>query len=191
MSGKQKPIPASVKVTVVGDGHVGKTCMLVVYVDKKFPERYIPTVFDNYNSTIKVDGEEYDVKLWDTAGQEDYERLRPLSYTNTTCFLICFSIQSQDSYENVRSKWAPEVRHHRPNTPIILVGTKCDLRKVEDPNEPTIQPKDGHKMKKMIKAVEYLECSAKDNEGIEDIIHAAVRHSKPSGTRRQRNCTIL
>ena len=66
--------------------------------------------------------------LWDTAGQEDYDRLRPLSYPDTHVILMCFSIDSPDSLENIPEKWTPEVRHFCPNVPIILVGNKKDLR---------------------------------------------------------------
>ena len=98
---------------------------------------------------VMVDGKIISLGLWDTAGQEDYDRLRPLSYPQTDVFVICFSLVSPPSYENVRSKvrgaslwgrtpllihvaqWWPELRHHSPSTPVILVGTKLDLR--EDP----------------------------------------------------------
>ena len=62
--------------------------------------------------------------LWDTAGQEDYDRLRPLSYPDTDVILMCFSIDSPDSLENIPEKWTPEVKHFCPNVPIILVGNK-------------------------------------------------------------------
>jgi Ras-related C3 botulinum toxin substrate 1 len=65
-------------------------------------------------------------------GQEDYDRLRPLSYPQTDVFLICFSVISHTSYQNVKAKWVPEVTHHCPNTKLILVGTKIDLRDDRD-----------------------------------------------------------
>jgi len=77
---------------------------------------------------VQVDGETVQFALWDTAGQEDYEQLRPLSYPNTDVIVICFSIDNRDSLANVSLKWVPEVRHFCPRTPIVLVGTKTDLR---------------------------------------------------------------
>jgi Ras-related C3 botulinum toxin substrate 1 len=88
-------------------------------------------VFDNYSANVMVDGKTISLGLWDTAGQEDYDRLRPLSYPQTDVFLICFSLVSPPSYENVRTKWHPEISHHAPSTSTVLVGTKLDLR--EDP----------------------------------------------------------
>ena len=62
--------------------------------------------------------------LWDTAGQEDYDRLRPLSYPQTDVFVLCFSVISPTSYTNITNKWMPEIRHHCPDTPVILCGKK-------------------------------------------------------------------
>lgn len=62
------------------------------------------TVFDNYSASVMVDGKTISLGLWDTAGQEDYDRLRPLSYPQTDVFLVCFSLVSPPSYENVKTK---------------------------------------------------------------------------------------
>uniref|UniRef100_A0A914S5B8 Uncharacterized protein n=1 Tax=Parascaris equorum TaxID=6256 RepID=A0A914S5B8_PAREQ len=111
------------KLVIVGDGACGKTCLLIVFSKDQFPDVYVPTVFENYVADIEVE-----LALWDTAGQEDYDRLRPLSYPDTDVILMCFSIDSPDSLENIPEKWTPEVRHFCPNVPIILVGNKKDLR---------------------------------------------------------------
>ena len=79
--------------------------------------------FTSYNHFVSFDLQ-VELALWDTAGQEDYDRLRPLSYPDTDVILMCFSIDSPDSLENIPEKWTPEVKHFCPNVPIILVGNK-------------------------------------------------------------------
>ena len=68
---------------------------------------YVPTVFENYVADVEVDGKHVELALWDTAGQEDYDRLRPLSYPDSHVILICFAIDSPDSLDNVQEKVRP------------------------------------------------------------------------------------
>ena len=88
----------------VGDGAVGKTCLLISYTTNCFPVDYIPTVFDNYACNLFVDNRAINLGLWDTAGQEDYDRLRPLSYPESDVILIVFSVDFPTSLANVQDK---------------------------------------------------------------------------------------
>uniref|UniRef100_A0A4W3HG46 Rho-related GTP-binding protein RhoG n=1 Tax=Callorhinchus milii TaxID=7868 RepID=A0A4W3HG46_CALMI len=156
--------------------------------------------FDNYSANVMVDGKPVNLGLWDTAGQEDYDRLRPLSYPQTDVFLICFSLVSPASFENVRAKWYPEVRHHCPSTPIILVGTKLDLRDDKDTIEKLKEKKlapitypQGLAMAKEIAAVKYLECSALTQRGLKTVFDEAIRAVLcPVQTRQtKKKCLLL
>jgi len=169
----------NVKCVIVGDGAVGKTCLLVTYSTNVFPGGYIYTVFDTYDTSFTLNKEPINLGLWDTAGQEDYDRLRPLSYPHCDVFLICFSVISQSSYNNVKSKWWPEVKHHAPKVPFILVGLKSDLRKDEETLKSRslklVTVEEGQRMADELGALLYLECSALTKEGVKDVFEYVTR----------------
>jgi len=116
------------KLVIVGDGTCGKTSLLSVFALGHFPEQYNPTVFETHVMEVKIDEISVNLSLWDTAGQEEFERLRPLSYSRANVILIAFAVDVPDSLDNVTAKWIEEVNRDCPDTPIILVGLKKDLR---------------------------------------------------------------
>lgn len=148
-----------------------------------------------------MDGKSVQLALWDTAGQEDYERLRPLAYSKAHVILIGFSVDSPDSFENVKAKWAEEARERCPGVPLILVGLKKDLR--EDPmaiedmrkrSQRFITTQDGAGMKEIIGARKYLECSSLTGDGVDDVFEAATRAAMINGGRQKTSggcCVIL
>jgi len=77
---------------------------MIVFSKGEFPVEYIPTVFEAYVAPVEVDGKRVELALWDTAGQEEYDRLRPLSYPDTHVVIICYAIDLPDSLENVTEK---------------------------------------------------------------------------------------
>lgn len=139
-----------------------------------------------------VDSRPINIGLWDTAGQEDYDRLRPLSYPNTDVFLICFALNNVTSFENVRSKWFAEIQHHAPGVPFIIVGTKQDLRTSDSRS---VSRSQGEALKEELKAFKYLECSARTTEGLKQVFDEAIRcvlvtHSQKERSKKSK-CLIL
>ncbi|EQL02303.1 hypothetical protein G6O67_004776 [Ophiocordyceps sinensis] len=190
------------KLVIVGDGACGKTCLLIVFSKGTFPEVYVPTVFENYVADVEVDGKHVELALWDTAGQEDYDRLRPLSYPDSHVILICFAVDSPDSLDNVQEKWISEVLHFCQGLPIVLVGCKKDLRydqktidELRKTSQKPVTPEEGEEVRKKIGAHKYLECSAKTNEGVREVFENATRAALLSRNNRKsshrKKCLVL
>jgi Ras-related C3 botulinum toxin substrate 1 len=171
----------NIKCVTVGDGAVGKTCLLMSYVSNAFSGDYIPTVFDNYSANVMVNGQIKTLNLWDTAGQEDYDRLRVLCYPSTDVFLICFSLTSPVSMQNVRRKWVPEIRKANPTAQIVLCGTKLDLRHDEetltylrDRGLAPVSTKEGGALAEEVGACAYIEASSVTQEGMKKVFDTIV-----------------
>ncbi|RGB38173.1 P-loop containing nucleoside triphosphate hydrolase protein [Rhizophagus diaphanus] len=167
-----------IKCVVVGDNNVGKTELITTYLTNKFPSDYNPIVFDNYAVTVMIGDEPILFGLSDTAGLENYDRLRPLSYLQTDVFLICFSVILPDSLRNVGEKWYPEIQRHCPEVPCLIVGTHIELR--DDPKMvqklqlKPITTEQGEAFARKFAMTKYLECSAFTQKGLKKVFDEAI-----------------
>ncbi|ELP89243.1 Rho GTPase, putative [Entamoeba invadens IP1] len=171
----------SVKLVVIGDGAVGKTCMLMSYTSNDFPSDYVPTVFDNYVANVSVQKKVVSLGLWDTAGQEEFDSLRPLSYPGTDIFLLCYAVNSSASLANLKDKWYPEIQKYCKDEFKMMVGLKVDLRenaqevkKIEVEGNKMITPEEGQSMCTELDCAKYMECSALTRKGLVEVFETAV-----------------
>uniref|UniRef100_A0A8C7CJ00 Ras homolog family member F n=1 Tax=Oncorhynchus kisutch TaxID=8019 RepID=A0A8C7CJ00_ONCKI len=165
--------------------------------------KYAPSVFEKYVTTVTYGGKEIRLNLYDTAGQDDYDRLRPLSYQNANLVLVCYDVTNPTSFENVLIKWYPEVNHFCHDVPVILIGCKTDLRKDKERtrrlkamDQAPITYTQGEETRRHMSAELYLECSAKYRENVEDIFRDATKKALASSRRarqrtKKRHCVIL
>ncbi|CAJ1943925.1 unnamed protein product [Sphenostylis stenocarpa] len=134
-------------------------------------------------------------------GQEDYNRLRPLSYRGADVFVLAFSLVSHASYENVLKKWVPELQHFAPSIPVVLVGTKLDLREdkhylADHPGLVPVTSEQGEELRKLVGATYYIECSSKTQQNVKSVFDAAIKvvikppHKQEKKKKPRRGCLL-
>jgi Ras-related C3 botulinum toxin substrate 1 len=194
----------SIRCVIIGDGAVGKTSMLLQYVNDSFPTEHEATVYDDYSAQVTVDGVTYDVTFCDTAGQDDYDRLRPLSYPKTDIFIVAYDITSPISFENCRKKWISEKEKYMPGIPFVLTGNKLDLRedkaKLAALSEKGLAPvgkSDANKLVEETKrqgCVAHFECSALTQAGLKEVFDHAISvvlARRKTSAKKSSKCSIL
>ena len=173
-----------IKCVIIGDGQVGKTSLLVTYESGEFPSEYIPNLFGGYDVTVSIAEETYNLVFWDDCGcGAPYDGLPPVPFPSASVYLVCFSVVEPDSYENIKECWVRDIKHHYPNTPFLLLGTKVDLRvdratldKLEKKKEKPVSKEEGEILAKSLKAAKYVECSALTREGVKNVFDQAIFH---------------
>ncbi|ELR14642.1 Rasrelated protein Rac1, putative [Acanthamoeba castellanii str. Neff] len=175
-----------IKCVVVGNSAVGKTCLLISYTTNTFPGEYMPTIFNNYSANMFYNNHKViNLSLWDTASQEEYNHLHPLSYPHTNIFMLCYSAINPVSLANIKQKWLPKVHHHCPKAPILLVTTKSNLHnnhhmvaklqaKLLLGVKPCMATKQGHKLANEIRATTFIKCLAWMQDNLTLIFNEAI-----------------
>lgn len=164
------------KVVFVGDQNAGKT-KLISALCERCPRAVIFAMASRNISLIDIEVKRskrtMGVELWNTAVYEDYDRARPSSYPASAAIALCFAVDSSKSFDNIQERWMPEILHFcsMPKVPIILVGCKSDLRRNTKESDTMQQGEliSSEKAKALaasIGAVEYVECSGREGDGI-------------------------
>jgi len=174
----------SIKLVTVGDAGAGKTCSLISYTQNSFPTKYVPTVFDDYSACIIIDGEQYNLDLWDTAGHEGYTRIRKLAYANTDVFLVAYSVVDPISFEHIPTFWIPELRSFCEDANIIIVGNKIDLlnntvfiNTLHCSGKTPVTIEEADRLAKEYNLAASLRCSALTQENLKNVYECAIRSS--------------
>ncbi|KAK9467856.1 small GTPase superfamily [Lipomyces arxii] len=191
------------KVAIIGDGAIGKTCFLTVYCNGVFPQSYLPTIFDATKKDVSFQGKLLTLYIQDTAGQEEYARLRLIAYNDLDAAIVGFSIGTPESLDNVYDAWWPEISNYTPTkTPFVLVGMKSDLRndpktivELRSSNQTPVTEAQGQSVANRIGAYQYVECSALQNSNLEAVFQALASaifaRQKKQKKHKHKKCAIL
>jgi len=176
IGGGEEELPPPLKLVFVGDSGVGKTTLLSSYRKGAFhdnlQEGQHTQVLEGFTKPVVVNEKEYICLLWDTIGSPDFDRLRPLSYPKTDCFVICFAINDKQSFNNLKEIWIPEILAHTPEIPFIFASTKMDVKETETE---LITPEEISALVESTEAYECVECDSKDMDSILNVFKASVK----------------
>eukprot|EP00475_Leptophrys_vorax_P031232 TRINITY_DN47269_c0_g1_i2.p1 TRINITY_DN47269_c0_g1~~TRINITY_DN47269_c0_g1_i2.p1 ORF type:complete len:196 (+),score=36.15 TRINITY_DN47269_c0_g1_i2:43-630(+) len=193
----------NIKAVVVGDSGVGKTALVLRFTTNTFPDTSIPTVMDIHADRTNLStGETVEIELYDTGGEEEDPKLRYLRFHQANVFLICVSVTSPDSFKRIQDYWVPELQKFSPGAPVVLVGTKADLRDdpktIETLNQPgskMVSSDEMAELGKEIGAVGVLECSALTGNRVTEVFDSAfcagLKWDPVSREMKSNSCVLL
>jgi len=162
------------KITVIGDGAVGKTSLIKKYTQGSFQKDYIKTLgaqFSKYDE--KIDGDNCKLFFWDIAGQREFDFMRPTFYKGSKAAIIVFSQEdSEHGKESIASisEWHDDIKKYCGELPIVLFGNKIDLVKNPNANDGAIK-----KLVKQRKFLGYYKTSAKTGNGVYEAFQAIIK----------------
>lgn len=161
----------TIKIIIVGNSNVGKSCILTKFVDNEFNLSNSTTIGVDYK-TYRINYSNKDIKLliWDTAGQEKFKAITKFFYKGAQVVIICFDLTNKNSFNDI-DIWLEEIRKEKTSDSIIvLVGTKSDLT-----SSRVITKEEGIKKTTQLKLYAYFETSAKTNQGIDEVFNSVVK----------------
>jgi len=157
------------KIAVMGFRSVGKTSLTTQFVENQFNDSYDPTIENTFRKTLRVSGQDYQLELIDTAGQDELSMVSQNHCMNLDGYILVYSVTSQKSFEIVQDIYT-RLRDviGKKFFPMVLVGNKTDLK-----SSRVISTEEGRRLADEWKAV-FVEASAKQNEKVTDIFSTIV-----------------
>ena len=177
------------KVVFTGESSIRdeKICLLMVLNGKSHPEKYVPSLFENNTQEVIIEGNLIKFHVWDTAGQDEYDRLRPLSYSGCNCVALSFKLTDRNSFFQIEEKWYKEVKKYCKDAALILVGLCLDER--ESGNSNHVSDAEANQMVVDLNLSAFIACSAKTGEGV-DKVFPAIAKACLSRSKHKGSCII-
>jgi len=154
----------NIKLLMIGDSNVGKTSILLRYVNNQFSSAFISTIgIDFQIKYIKVNNKNIKLQLWDTAGQERFRSITVTYFRGAQGAIITYDATDRSTFDNVK-KWMDDINKQcAKNIDVFLVANKIDLERYR-----VVSKEEGEELAKKYK-ISYFECSAKTGENIENL----------------------
>ena len=188
-----------IKLVVTGDGAAEHLSMLITFFTGAFPGEYPSRLQDSFSANmVAPDGTDINLGMHDMVSDEEYDRLRPHFYPGTDVHVVCFSIMSPASFANAETKWFPELEQHSKGVPVVLVGTKLDLRShaptlalLKNKGLAPISSEQGAELAQKLGAAAYRECSALTQEGLKGVFETAVQAAQTYNNEQATRAAII
>ena len=163
--------PESIKITLIGNSGVGKTSIINQYIDQTFDEANAATIGANYSEkVITKNNKEYELNIWDTAGQEKFHSVGKHFYKDAYIVCLVYDITSQDSLVQLKEIWYPDIKKFGEKYTILaVVGNKSDLYE----NDNLADENQAKEFAQSINAI-FMLTSAKTGDGIEKLFDTLV-----------------
>ncbi|KAI1394105.1 ras-domain-containing protein [Hypoxylon trugodes] len=162
-----------IKLLLIGDSGVGKSCCLLRFSEDSFTPSFITTIGIDFKiRTIELDGKRVKLQIWDTAGQERFRTITTAYYRGAMGILLVYDVTDQRSFENIRTWFANVEQHATEGVNKILIGNKCDWEEKR-----VVSTEQGEALAKEL-GIPFLEVSAKSNINIDEAFYSLAADIK-------------